>query len=140
MAISDLARREVVTVGPEAAVPDVAELMEDESVGSVVVVEGDEPVGMVTDRDLAIEVVSHGRDPTGLVAADVMTADPFTVRLSDGIYDVLERTSEEGVRRIPVVDDDGRLAGIVTLDDVIVLLTGELEFVSAVVQAGSPPY
>lgn len=140
MAISDLARREVVTVSPAESVPDIAALMEAESVGSVVVVEEARPVGMVTDRDLAVEVVSHGRDPTDLTAADVMSEDPFTVHIDDGIYEVLAATSDVGVRRVPVVNDDDTLAGIVTLDDFVVLLTGELDHVSEIVQAGSPPY
>jgi CBS domain-containing protein len=140
MTIADIARSEVVSVTPEAGANRIATLMEEESVGSVVVVEDDHPVGLVTDRDLAIEVVSQGRDPTELIAGDVMTPDPITANVDEGVYDVLSRAGEESVRRIPLVDDADELAGIVTLDDFVVLLTSELENVSEVIQAESPPY
>lgn len=140
MAIIELARTDVVTVAPDADAAAVASLMDEASVGSVVVVEDGRPVGLVTDRDLALAVVSRGADPASLDASDVMSADPFTVHEGESIYDVLSATSEAGVRRVPVVDDDGALAGIVTFDDFLVLLASEVGNLSAIVQAESPPY
>ena len=140
MAIIELARTDVVTVPPEAGVGSLAELMDETSVGSVVVVEDDRPVGLVTDRDLALAVVSRGGDRETLVAADVMTPDPFVVGADEGIYEVLSRASDASVRRVPVVHDDGTLAGIVTFDDFLVLLASEFDKLSAIVQAESPPY
>ena len=140
MAVIELARTDVVTVAPDAGVADVASLMDEASVGSVVVVEDERPVGLVTDRDLALAVVSRGADPASLAASDVMTADPVTVDASDSIYEALSRASEAGVRRVPVVDGDGRLAGIATFDDFLVLLASELGKLSTIVQAESPPY
>lgn len=140
MTILELARPNVVAVTPDAGATRIASLMEERDVGSVIVVEDDRPVGLVTDRDLTIEVVSQGSDPGDVTAADVMTEDLFTVHEEEGIYEVLTSASKEGVRRVPVVDDDGDLAGIVTLDDFVVLLAGELDTVSTIVQAESPPY
>ena len=131
MAISELARTDVVTVPPDADATAVASLMDESSVGSVVV---------VTDRDLAIAVVSRGADPAATLASDVMSGEPFTVHEDASIYDALSATSDAGVRRVPVVDDDGALAGIVTFDDFLVLLASELGSLSAIVQAESPPY
>jgi signal-transduction protein with cAMP-binding, CBS, and nucleotidyltransferase domain len=138
MTIRDIARRDVVSVSPETGAERIAEVLRDERVGSAVVVEADDPVGIVTDRDLGIGVWDHA-DPAAATATDLMTADPVTVDIDEGIYDALQVAREADVRRLPVVED-GRLAGIVTLDDFVVLLSGELEVVSDVVQAESPSY
>lgn len=140
MTVMDLARSDVVTVPPAAGADSIAELMAEHSVGCVVVVENDRPVGLVTDRDLALSVLGGNGDVASLTASDVMTADPVTVDASDGIYQALGRASEAGVRRIPVVEHDGELAGIVTLDDFAVLLASELGTLSDIIQAESPPY
>ncbi|MFB6281260.1 MAG: CBS domain-containing protein [Haloferacaceae archaeon] len=138
MTVSRIARRDVVSVGPETAAEELAAVLREERIGSVVVVEGERPVGIVTDRDVGIGIWDH-EDPAAATAADLMTPDPVTVELDEGIYDALQVASEANVRRLPVVDD-GRLAGIVTLDDFVVLLAGELEAVSDVIQAESPAY
>lgn len=139
MPIQDLARADVVTASPETAAVEVARTMERERVGSVVVVDGDEPVGIVTDRDLAVEVVAAEADPRTVTASDVMAGDLFTVPAEAGIFEVLEEMREAGVRRVPVVDG-GEIAGIVTLDDFVVLIASELDDVSGVVQSEAPPY
>ncbi|MFB6155301.1 MAG: CBS domain-containing protein [Haloferacaceae archaeon] len=139
MTVRDIAREDVVSTGPDTSVSDIATTMRDENVGSVVVVEDGAPVGLVTDRDIAIEVCEAGADPESTTARDIMTEDLFTVDVDAGIYEAIELTSEANVRRVPVVDD-GALVGIVTLDDFIVLLSGELAEISTVVQSESPPY
>lgn len=140
MTVKEMAREEVVTVPPGESTQTIARTMEEAGVGSVVVVEGDHPVGVVTDRDLAIQVVGDAADATERTASDVMVEDLFTVNETEGIYDVLERMREVGVRRVPLVDDDGAITGIVTLDDFLVLLASEFDNVSGVVQTESPPY
>lgn len=137
MTIKDMARPDVVTVEPGASAAEIAAVLEEENVGSVVVVEGDEPVGIVTDRDLALHAV--GEDATSVTASDLMPDDLFTVETDERIYDVLEAMREAGVRRVPVVED-GKLAGIVTLDDFIVLLSSEFDLASGVIQSGIPEY
>lgn len=155
MKVEEFARSEVVTASPDAPVRDVARSMVDRSVGSVVIVEDGEPVGIVTDRDLAVRllaeegdetVFSGGRDPTDLTAADVMTVDPLVVAVGDELPRVLHHMNEAGARRVPVVDEDGSIAGIVTLDDVVIHLAGESTHVSAqldnvagVIRSESPP-
>jgi CBS domain-containing protein len=140
MTVKDMAREEVVTVGPDAAARDVALTMADADVGSVVVVEDGQPAGILTDRDLAMEVVVENADAAALTAAELMTGDVSTVHEDESIYDALATMHEVGVRRLPLVDDEGALTGIVTLDDFVVLLGSELENVSGVVQSESPPY
>lgn len=139
MTVGDLARTDVVTVTPETTAVDIAMTLADENVGSAVVVEGNDPVGIVTDRDLAVTVIAEGADATTLTAADVMTGDLFTVEPTEGVFDVLAEMCDAGVRRVPVVDADG-LAGILTLDDFLVLLATELGNLAGVVESESPPY
>lgn len=139
MAIRDMARADVVTADPETTTREISNILERENVGSVVITEGHEPVGIVTDRDLALEVIGEGKNSAEITAAEVMTEELFTVDAEESLYDVLEGMRKQGVRRVPVLED-GELAGIVTLDDFIVLLTSELENVSGVVQAGIPEY
>lgn len=139
MPIEDMARREVVTVEPDTSASEIAAVLEEERVGSAVVVSGDEPVGIVTDRDIALEVVAGGQDPDAVTAEDVMTGDLLTVEPDELIYDTLDAMQDAGVRRIPVVED-GELVGIVTFDDFLVLISSELEHMSDIVQAGAPEY
>ena len=129
----------MVTVDPEATILEVATAMADNSVGSVVVTEEETPLGIVTDRDLAIDVLGVDADPAEMTAREVMTEDLFTVDVDDGIFDVITWMREENVRRVPVMDGDV-LAGIVTLDDFIVLLANELGGLADVIQSESPPY
>ena len=139
MTVGDLARSDVVTADPETTVSELAFTMANERVGSVVVTEGDEVVGIVTDRDIALDVLGTGADPEQYVARDVMTPDPLTVEPGDGVMDAVRAMCDASVRRVPVVED-GRLVGIVTLDDFLVLLAGELSNLAGVVEAESPPY
>ncbi|MFB6079695.1 MAG: CBS domain-containing protein [Haloferacaceae archaeon] len=138
MTVRDIARTDVAAVAPGTPIEEVAETLRTEGVGSVVVAEDDEPVGIVTDRDVGIGIWDHD-DPAAVTAADLMATDPVTVGIDEGIYDALQRAREANVRRLPVVED-GRLVGIVTLDDFVVLLAGELQVVSDVIQAESPAY
>lgn len=98
------------------------------------------PIGIVTDRDLAVRVDAHGETAQDVTAGDVMTEDPVIVERSAGVLEVTNAMPEHSIRRLPVVDDSGTLAGIVTLDDVLALLSTELSDLGDVVQAESPAY
>jgi CBS domain-containing protein len=138
MPVTDLARADVVTADPETPVPDLAERMADENVGSIVITEGDEPVGIVTDRDLAVRALTDAA-PTDLVAEDVLSEGLVTVPADAGFYEATELMSEHGVRRLPVTNDGG-LAGIVTADDLHELLADEQEQFADVIRAQRPAY
>ena len=118
--------REVVSVSLETPVIEAARRMRDARVGCVIVSRNLLPVGVLTDRDLAVRVVAEGRDPEKTKVADVVTYDPVTVRSSDTRQTALIRMREHGVRRLPIIDDDGKLIGLVTSDDLITLLAHEL--------------
>ncbi|WP_247728650.1 CBS domain-containing protein [Halovivax limisalsi] len=140
MPVENLARSEVVTAETSADVTDIASRMDDEGVGSVVITDGDEPTGIVTDRDLAIRVVGEGSDPSELTAEDVMSDDLTTVQESEGFYTAAERMADAGVRRLPVTRDGGDLAGIITADDFTELLADEQAQLSTIIQAQRPEY
>lgn len=139
MPVIDIARTSVVTAGPDASVTEVVRTMREESVGSIVVVEGDSPVGYVTDRDLAMAVLDESFDADGTPVREFLDEDPVTIDASAGVYELVELLSERGVRRVPVVDED-ELAGIVSLSDVVVLLGMELKHLATAIRVSSPAY
>lgn len=138
MSLEQLARGDVVTASPDDSVQNVASMMDEESVGSVIITEEDEPVGIVTDRDLTMQIVSAGENPDGMSAADVMTSELQTIDMEDGFYDATQMMSEQAIRRLPVVDGDGRLSGILTADDLNELLADEHQQLADVIQAQRP--
>src|ERR671932_2495768 len=115
MLIREVMTEEVVTAAPERTVREVAELMRERNVGSVVLVDGDHPVGFVTDRDLALSVIADGRD-FGDHVADHASSPVITAEPAMDVEEAAELMVRHGVRRLVVVDG-GRLTGIVTLDD-----------------------
>lgn len=139
MNIRDLAAEVVITVTPTTTLAECAQIMRAQHVGSVVVIdedgERDDPRGIVTDRDIVIEAVAVGLDPATLTAGDVMAAPLATVRSSDDILDALARMGEHGVRRLPVLDDDGHLAGIVAVDNLLEAMAEQLDAVVRVIKA-----
>src|SRR6056297_2834116 len=117
MPVSDLARADVVSVDPSTPVTEIASTMARTDVGSVLVTADGQAVGIVTDRDLAVRVLPDAADPESLTAEDVMSEDLETVETNAGFLEAAETMSEHGVRRLPVVDGNGDLAGIITIDD-----------------------
>lgn len=139
MPVEDLARSDVVTASPDTPVTELATTMAAESVGSVVITDGDEPVGIVTDRDLTVRVLSEGTDPTERTAADVMTRDLVTIDRRGGFYEATTTMAENGVRRLPVCDGN-ELVGIITADDLTELIADEEQQLAAVIRAQRPEY
>jgi CBS domain-containing protein len=118
--------RDVMTSNPTFCVPGdaalrAAEIMRDENVGPVPVIASEEDrrvVGIVTDRDLTIRLIADGRAPEATRVDDVMSSDPVTCGENDAVEEALDAMSRHQVRRIPVVDGDGRLVGIIAQADV----------------------
>jgi len=130
MAVGEICNREVVITEKSASVVDAARLMRTHHVGDLVVVEEkggrNQPVGIVTDRDIVVEVVAAGVNPDALKVGDIMGPEVATVRESEGLFEALRYMRDKGVRRMPVVDRDGGLVGILTLDDLLSLLAEEM--------------
>jgi CBS domain-containing protein len=124
------------TATKETTVTELAQRMLDEELGDLIVVENDEPVGIVTDRDIALAVAQYD-DLADLTAADVMTTDPITIHEDATAVDLPAKMAEGFVRRIPVVNDDGKLVGIATLDDVVATTGEMLKDVATVIEGQS---
>ena len=134
MKVADLIQREVLSVGPDATCVEAARIMRDERVGSVVVVDNGQPLGIVTDRDLVIRSMALGGDPETVRIRDVMSTKPIFVLADRDLGYALDLMRSLAVRRIPVVDDSGQLVGLVSLDDAIVRLSAEFAAVSETIQ------
>lgn len=140
---SEVMTREPVCCGPTDNIKDVAAVMKREDVGSVPVVEGrgdGRLVGIVTDRDIVVKVLADGRDVGSATVRDAMTADPVCCREDDDVNRAVELMEERQVRRMPVVNADGRLSGIIAQADIATRLnrdntTGEL--VEAISEGGT---
>jgi len=139
MAVIDIARTDVVTASPETSVADVVRRLHRESVSGLVVVEGDRPLDLVTDRDLTMALLDGDLDAETTPVGEFADGDPATVPADAGIYEAIETLSERGVRRVVVVEGDA-LAGLLSVSDVVVLLGMELQHVANAVRSSSPAY
>jgi CBS domain-containing protein len=136
MNAGELCKREPVTVREFDELTDAAKLMREKHVGYLVVVEpvvadgGYEPVGVLTDRDIAIGVVARGVDPRSLRVGDLMTRDPLVIDEESSIEAALGEMRRIGVRRLPVVRNNGRLAGVLSMDEILETLAAQMSSVS----------
>ncbi len=131
MLVKELCKKETVVVSRHAPVAEAAKLMRKFHVGSLVVVdvEGDRkrPVGILTDRDIVVEIVAEQLDPEEIVVGDVMSDQLVTVEEGEGLLEAIALMRESGVRRVPVVDARGRLVGLIASDDALEVIAGHLE-------------
>ena len=130
MKTGEACNRTVIVVGRETPLGEAARLMREHHVGSLVVTEdsdGRKPVGIVTDRDMVVEVLAAGLDYRTLKVAEIMGAKLVTASEDDDCLETLKVMRGRGLRRIPVVKADGALAGIVTIDDLLEIVAEELD-------------
>ena len=130
MTIGTICNREVITVQRDATVLHAAVLMRQHHVGDVVVIENRKnktvPIGIVTDRDIVVELVATELDCNVITVGDIIITKLIVVKDSAGVFEAFQLMANKGVRRLPVVDADGGLVGIITLDDLLLLLSKEL--------------
>jgi len=127
MRTRDYYRTEVVTAPPDASASELAERMGENAVGCVVIVDEDRhPLGVVTDRDLLCRVIARSGDGDKVQATSIMSQPPVTAETNEPVESVVERMRAAAVRRIVVVRD-GRVHGLVSVDDLIVELGRELD-------------
>ena len=139
MSIYTVCQKSVVNVTPDTTVGFVAELMKSKNIGCVVIAQDQKPVGIVTDRDLALRAGRYCEQDWGQVpVSDIMTREVFTIRKDTGIFDAIQEMKSSGVRRLPVVDSGGRLVGLITIDDIIRLLARELGEIARIIGKESP--
>ena len=133
MPIGEICNREVVFSYPNHTVREAALLMREYQVGDLVVVEENgkrRPVGIVTDRDIAISIVALGLDPDVITVGDIMGPELVTVRENQGVFETIQQMRLKGVRRLPIVGEEGALVGIVAVDDLVALFADELSELS----------
>ena len=126
MSVGEICNREVVIIYEDSSVLEAARVMREMHVGDLVVVKEimgeNHPVGMVTDRDLVVEVLAQAVDPSMVSIKDVMTSPLDVVEVEQNTLDALKRMRYAGVRRMPVVNAHGGLVGILTADDTLSLI------------------
>ena len=136
MPIGEICNREVVFSHRNHTVREAALLMREYHVGDLVVVEENgkrKPVGIVTDRDIAISIVALGLDPDVITVGDIMGPELVTVRENQGVFETIQQMRLKGVRRLPIVGEEGALVGIVAVDDLVALFADELSELSKVI-------
>jgi len=138
MSAGRICSRDVDTANYDENVLDAARRMRDRQVGTVVVVDEMRPVGIVTDRDLTVRVLAQGLSPEATRLSDIMTPSPTTVREDDSIETALGYMRAGRFRRLPVVGRDGRLLGILALDDVLELVAEDLTAVGQLLKREAP--
>lgn len=137
MSIGEICNRKVVVMQREETIVEAAKLMRDQHVGSVLIIDELDgkrvPVGIVTDRDLIIEVIAPELDADAITVGDIMMTGFAVVKEETGVFEAIQYMRTKGIRRLPVVDADERLIGIVTLDDLLILLAEELDALAKLV-------
>jgi CBS domain-containing protein len=130
MRIGDICTTQTIHCRRDMTVQQAALLMRNHHVGDLVVVEqpnGEQvPVGILTDRDIVVSVIALGLDPASLLVGDIMSEQLLTAGEDDDVYDIIERMRFKGIRRLPVVNSLGGLSGIVSVDDLLEFLAGEV--------------
>ena len=130
MKAGELCNRNVVTAEPDMSIAQAAELMRVHHVGCLVVVRENEgrvePAGIVTDRDIVVELLAKGISIDEVTVGDIMSFALLKVSEDESIFECAQRMRSRGVRRVPVITNNGALAGIVALDDILSLLGEEL--------------
>jgi predicted transcriptional regulator len=118
MQVKDAMHPGVTWVGPETSIHELARKMRDEDIGAIPIGENDRLIGMVTDRDIALRSFTDGRDVQTLTARDVMTSPIIYCRTSEDIGDAIRIMEDEGVRRLPVINENKRMVGMLALGDI----------------------
>ncbi len=137
MKAAEICQRQVITTTRDTTLPAAARLMRQHHVGCLVVVDRSDgqvrPVGILTDRDLVIEVIANEVPLDTVTVGDVMTFALLKVSESDSILEIAQRMRCRGVRRVPVITETtGELLGIIALDDILRILSEELSLLSAI--------
>jgi signal-transduction protein with cAMP-binding, CBS, and nucleotidyltransferase domain len=131
MSVGEICNREVVVIDRKASVYEAARMMRNQHVGSLVVVDEDsamprKPVGIVTDRDLVVEIMAKEVPEEALATGDIIAPELLTARETDGVWETIMRMRAMGVRRLPVVNLGGDLSGMLTMDDLLKFIADEM--------------
>jgi CBS domain-containing protein len=135
MSLQKFCERPLITVSPEQTIVEVCQLLQEKNIGCVVATENGRVRGILTDRDIALKVTGAKKDPQHTKVREVMTTNPASISVDKGLHELTALMHSHHVRRVPIVDGTGKPLGMVTLDDLLVLLGEELSDVRRTVAA-----
>lgn len=135
MSIESILSRPVSTLSATATCAEAARRMRRDNIGSIIIERDGAPIGIVTDRDLAVRLVAEELDAGSIAVDRVMSTFPVFLAPRRDLGEALDVMAQMNVRRLPVVNAKGRLIGILTLDDVLIELAGQLDKVKALLHA-----
>lgn len=137
MTIRDICEKNVLTVSKETSITEAAKLMKKHNVGNVVVVENkvikNIPIGILTDRDIVLKIVADEENANAISVGDTITRELLVLKGHQGINEALEMMCAKGVRRAPIVDDNNHVIGIISADDLLILMAEEFSTLSRLV-------
>jgi len=127
MSLKAFMTKEITTLPSTATVLDAAKFMTDMNVGSIIVTDNNRPRGLVTDRDVVAKVIAQGKDSRSIKIGEIMVSPVVTISEDKDIIDATQIMSAHGIRRLPVTGSNGMLAGVISLDDVLLVLGKEMQ-------------
>ncbi len=126
MSLQEFCQRRVVAISPRSNIADACHQMAQNNIGCMVVQENGKLCGILTDRDIALKVAGEAKDARQTKVGDVMTSNPLSISVDKNLRDLTRFMHTNHVRRVPIVDGGNKVLGIVTLDDVLTMLSGEI--------------
>jgi predicted transcriptional regulator len=140
MRVGEVCTRTVVQCSKHANVSDAAKIMRDAHIGNIVIIDERDgkkvPIGVVTDRDIVVQIVAKDVDPREIAVTYLMGRELFLALEEEDIHEVIQRMRYRGVRRLPVVSSDDTLVGVIALDDLLEFLADELVGIARVSSRG----
>lgn len=138
MSLQEFCRRRVISISPESNIVEACRMMGEKNVGCMVVEERGKLCGILTDRDVALKVTGEKRDPLKTKVSEIMTRNPVRIPVDKGLRELTTLMHAQHVRRVPVVDGLDEVLGIVTMDDVIALISDEMAELGKAVAETTP--
>ena len=135
MSLQKFCERPVVTIAPEQTIIEACQLLREMNLGCLVVEEEGKLCGILTDRDIALKVTEARKDPEQTKVQEVMTPNPARISVDKSLHELTALMHSHHVRRVPIVDGGDKVMGLVTLDDLLVLLSEEISDLSQSVSA-----
>ncbi len=138
MSIKHICERDVVTTTKDVSIYEVAKLMKKHNVGNVVVIDNqvitNKPIGILTDRDIAMKIVAEDVDARQISAGDIMADNLLLLHANQSINEAIDMMCAKGVRRAPISDDTHKVIGIASIDDLFILLAEEMGSLSKLIR------
>lgn len=132
----DIMAANVKTASSNMSLREAAEMMRDGDMGCIPVVDGEKLVGILTDRDIVVRAIADGKPPTSKIS-EAMTTEIFSVKPDDFVFQAIRLMGDKQIRRVPVVDENGKLAGIIAMADIALEMEDEREIAETLEEISS---